>query len=294
MFRKDPAGNITPHWSIDDQQWYQVCYSFLAENQKGPLEREIADMTWDHFDVLACVPGMECYATDHPNHLGHPMTRSESKEWVRKVFLLDQQYDRMVSSENFNDSFSMEYDIGSVKAWPQFGNWPFWPVPLTMLVYHDSLIHSWWELHSYNNGWRGRTSAPRLFEYGGGRPNLMAATDALMGCPPDVFPFGAQYGYVGKGKETFLYKYRFEEPEVQLALRQALPVARLHRRIGKLEMVHFKILSEDGYVQETAFSDGTRVVANFSRDFAGSVPGVDHNVVKGVDCLAPESWQRVE
>ena len=28
----------------------------------------------------------------------------------------------------------MEYDIGSVKAWPQYGPWPFWPVPLTELV----------------------------------------------------------------------------------------------------------------------------------------------------------------
>jgi hypothetical protein len=294
MFRRDPAGEITPHWSIDDQQWYQVCYSFLVDNQKGPLEGEIASMTWDHFDVLACVPGIECYVTDHPNHLGRPMTRTESKEWVRKVFRLDQQYNRIVSSENFNDSFSLEYDLGSVKAWPQYGPWPFWPVPLTMLVYHDSLIHSWWEVHSYNNGWRGRTRGPQMFEYGGGRPRLMAAADALMGCPPDVFPFGAQYGYSGCGKETFLYRYRFEDPEVQIALREALPVARLHRRIGRQELVHFKFLSEDGYLQETAFADGTRIVANFSRDFAGSVAGVDHVVAHGVDRLAPESWQEAK
>jgi hypothetical protein len=118
----------------------------------------------------------------------------------------------------------------------------------------------------------------------------MATLDALMGCPPDVFPFGAQYGYTGRGKETFLYQYRFEDPEVQIALREALPVARLHQRIGKQEMVHFKILSQDGYVQEAAFADGTRVVANFSRDFVGSVPGVDHTVIKGVETLGPESW----
>ena len=173
---------------------------------------------------------------------------------------------------------------------PQYGPWPFWPVPLTMLVYHDSLIHSWWEVHNYNSPYFGRTRSVQHFEYGGGRPRLMAALDALMGCPPDVFPFGAQYGWTGRGRETFLYRYRFEDPEVQLALREALPVAKLHRRIGKQEMVHFKILSEDGSVQETAFADGTRIVANFSRDVIGGKEGIGHVVVDGIDSLMPESW----
>jgi hypothetical protein len=293
MFRKTPEGLNSPHWAIDDQQWYHVCYSFLAENQQKALEQSIPDMTWDHFDVLSCVPAIECYASDHPQHAGRPMSRAESKEWVRRAFRLDQAAGRMVSSENFNDAFSLDYDLGSVKAWPQYGPWPFWPVPLTMLVYHDSLIHSWWEVHSYNNAYFGRTAAPRFFEYGGGRPKLQAALDALLGCPPDVFPFGAQYSYTGRGKETFLYKFRFEDPEVQIALREALPIARLHRRIGKCEMVHFKFLSEDGYVQETAFSDGTHVVANFGRDFAGNAAGVDPSVMKKVGWLGPESWKTI-
>jgi hypothetical protein len=291
MLRLSPAGQVIPHWAIDDQQWYQVCYSFLEAYQQRALREALTDMTWDHFDVLACVPPQECYALDHPGHRGHPLARSQDREWVRRTFRADQAAGRAVSSENFNDAYSLEYDLGSVKAWPQYGPWPFWPVPLTMLVYHDSLIHSWWELHSYNNPWRGRTAAPGFFEYGGGRPRLMATLDALMGCPPDVFPFGAQYGYSGRGKQTMLYRYRFEDPEVQLALREALPVARLHRRVGKQELVHFKILSEDGYVQETAFADGTRVVANFSRDVIGSIPGVDHRVIPEIASLMPESWQ---
>jgi hypothetical protein len=294
MLRKDLFGNPSKHWAIDDQQWYHVCYSFLEDNQRSALERLIPDTTWDHFDVLACMPGIECYALDHSHHSGRPLNRSESKEWVRRAFRLDQQAGRIVSSENFNDAFALEYDLGSVKAWPQYGNWPYWPVPLTSLVYHDSLIHSWWEVHNYNNAWFGRTAGPSFFEYGGGRPRLQAALDALLGCPPDVFPFGAQYGYTGRGKETFLFKYRFEDPEVQAALREALPVARLHRQIGKLEMVHFRFLSEDGYVQETAFSDGTRVVANFSRDMAGNAPGIDPSMLKGVGWLGPESWKVAE
>jgi len=251
----------------------------------------MADMTWDHFDVLGCVPPLECYALDHPGHLGHPMGRTEEREWIRRAFLADHARGLVVSSESFNDAYSRELDIGSVKAWPQYGPWPFWPIPLTMLVYHDSMIHSWWEVHSYNNAGFGRTRGAGHFEYGGGRPKLMAALDALMGCPPDVFPFGAQYGWTGRGVETYLYRTRFEDPEVQIALREALPVARLHRRIGMREMVHFRILSDDGYVQESAFADGTRVVANFSRDVVGGTRGIGHVVVDGVDSLMPESWQ---
>jgi hypothetical protein len=290
MFRRNAGGEVMPHWAIEDQQWYNVCYSFLTDHQEEALDDVVADLTWDHFDVLACVRSMPCYALDHPGHAGRPMTRAEDKDWVRRTFLADQARGLVVSSENFNDDYSLEYDLGSVKAWPQYGPWPFWPVPLTMLVYHDSIIHSWWEVHNYNNPYFGRTRASPRFEYGGGRPRLMAALDALMGCPPDVFPFGAQYGWTGRGNETMLFQYRLEDPEVQLALRAALPVTRLHRRIGKQEMVHFKILSDDGYVQESAFSDGTRVVANFSRDVVGGRAGIGHAAIEGVDSLMPESW----
>ena len=294
MFHRNYEGKIKENWAIDDQQWYNVCYSFIDEHQNHAMATEIEDMTWDHFDVLSCVPPQECYAPNHAQHLGRPMTRTEARGWIRHTFCMDQGKGWAVSSENFNDAYACEYDIGSVKAWPQYGPWPFWPVPLTMLVYHDSVIHSWWEVHNYNSPWFGRTRSAQFFEYGGGRPRLMAALDALMGCPPDVFPFGAQYGWTGKGKQTFLYKYRFEDPEVQIALREALPVAKLNRRIGMLEMVDFEILSEDGYVQATTFSDGTRIIANFSRDVYGGTRGIGHVVLDGVDAIMPESWQVVD
>jgi hypothetical protein len=293
MFRRSSDGMMQENWAIDAQQWYDVCYSFLLEHQNQALESKVSDITWDHFDVLSCVPPKECYALDHINHLGRPMARNESRAWVRRLFHTDRAKGLAVSSENFNDAYACDYDIGSVKAWPQYGPWPFWPIPLTMLVYHDSLIHSWWEVHNYNSPWFGRTRSSRFFEYGGGRPRLMAALDALMGCPPDVFPFGAQYGWTGYGKETFLYRYRFEDPEVQIALREALPVAQLHRRIGMHEMINFEILSDDGYVQATTFANGTRVIANFSRDVVGRTQGIGHVVLDGVAALMPESWQVV-
>jgi hypothetical protein len=295
LLRHGETGERLDGWAIDDQRWHPVCSTWIPDHQQVALKHSLSDLTWDHFDVLACAPVSECYALDHAPHLGRPLTRGEDRAAIRQTFLADQAAGLAVSSENFNDAYSLELDLGSVKAWPQYGPWPFWPVPLTMLVYHDSMIHSWWEVHNYNSPWFGRTAATGpFFEYGGGRPRLMAALDALMGCPPDVFPFGAQYGWTGNGTETFLYRYRFDDPEVQLALRAALPVANLHRRIGEREMVHFRILSEDGYVQESAFSDGTHIVANFSRDIVGPTAGIGHVVRDGIPKLMPESWRVVD
>ena len=61
---------------------------------------------------------------------------------------------------------------------------------------------------------------------------------------------------------------------VQHALQLALPVAQLHRRIGRCELTDFNILSEDGYVQQSEFSDGTRIVANFSNTVKDAGAGI--------------------
>lgn len=278
MYRINRDGSRIFGWQIDDQAWYKVCSAemrrFEAQAVAGPFDH----MTWDHFDVLTCAMLGECYAADHAAHPGRPLSREEDLAWLRQTLSTGKGAggkSRAVSSESFNDLFSLEYDIGSVKAWPQCGPWAFWPVPLTGLVYHDSILHSWWEPHSYNSPYFNRAVGPDLFEYGGGRVDLQAATDALLGCPPDVFPFGAQYGWTGRGYETVVFRFRFEDPIVQYALARALPVAALHRRIGKLEMTDFEFLSEDGWVQRTAFADGTTVVANFGCNLRSDIAGVE-------------------
>jgi len=110
--------------------------------------------------------------------------------------------------------------------------------------------------------------------------------DALYGCPPAVFPFGASYHWTGKGRESVLYRHRFDDPETQFALRLAKEVADLHARIGKLEMTKFEFLTRDGCLQRTTFSNGLQVCANF--DVQGS-PWID-----GVSGMPPESWQIIE
>ena len=71
------------------------------------------------------------------------------------------------------------------------------------------------------------------------------------------------------------------DPKVKEALASALPVANLHRRIGRLDCIAHEVLSADGAVQATVFADGTRVVANYAGE---------PREVKGGKPLAAVSW----
>lgn len=277
-------GETRVSWEIDDFKWHKTCNDRLSEYQEEAIRTGVCkDLTWDHFDVMACACNLECYALDHASHLGRPLDRTEDRELIRQLFITAQAGGlRPISSEGFNDQYSLEYDIGSVLAWPQYEPFDFWPIPMTMLVFHDSMIHTWWEVHGYNDDHFGRDCGK--YHYGGGKPKLMSAMDALYGNPPFVFPFGAQYGWTGNGTETMLYKYRLEDPITRLALERAKDVARLHERIGKLEMIDFSFASPHHKVQKTTFAGGITVYANF-----------DHclHYIPGVGTLEGESWKVV-
>ena len=88
--------------------------------------------------------------------------------------------------------------------------------------------------------------------------------DALMGTPPDIFPFGTMWNLVPHSKQLYFYRYRMEDHCVQEAIACARPVMTLNERVGKLEMVEHRLLTPEGALQETVFADGTRVVANFA------------------------------
>lgn len=263
MYRCTKNGDNRLSWQIDGFKYYNVCTTFMEKFYRKQREERFSEMTWDHFDVVTCATNNECYASNHPAHMNEPLTKSADRAFLRKLLKAAGESGGAVSSESFNDAYSLEYDLGSVKAWAQYDGYIFKPIPLTMLVYHDSIIHSWWEVHSYNSNYFAHDYSP-FYQYGGGGYELQSAMDALYGCPPDVFPFGAQYCWTGNGKETMLYKFRFDDPETQHALKLALPVAKHHEKVGMLEMMDFDFLSDDYNLQRTTFADGTKVYANFS------------------------------
>ena len=288
IFKKGPDGRPIPNWKIDEQRWYLVCTPYQAEHVKSRLAGDMAAMDWLHFDVSATWSGRRCFDTDHELHGNRPMGRVEDMDWVRRLFSDETVGNRAVSSEGFNDYHTGWYDIGSTKMMPP-RTWSAGcvPVPMTMLVFHDSCIHDWWEVHNYNaHPGFGLQDLPHgIGTTGCGAPALKASMDALYGCPPNVFPFGKQYGWVNiETRETYSYLVRLEESGVQEALREALPVSRLHKQIGEHEMVSHEFLSEDRAVQATTFADGTRVVANLSEHDAETAE---------TGQLSSHSWRRL-
>jgi len=279
-YRVNERSERSLFWQMDGLRYFKTCSATFADYQRKANAGHCADLTWDHFDVMATSHNNECHALDHPAHMGRKLSRSEDRKMIREAFTAAQEGNRIISSEGFIDAYSMEYDLGSSKAWPRFGSWEFWPVPLTMLVYHDSMTHTWWEMHNYNYSYFGSDAGTH--QYGSGQPRIMAAMDALYGCAPHVFPFGCQYAWKTSHKETFIYKIRLDDPEVQHALTLAKPVAALHGEIGMQEMTGFEILSENGNLQKTTFADGTVVYANFSVS--------NSQAIEGIGQLCGESW----
>ncbi len=277
-----PDGQPRLGWQIDDVKWYRSCPVRQVVLANAIQDERMRGHTAQHFDVTASREGLEC---GHPDH---PLDRRDDAAWRCKVMETATRRGCVVSSEGFWGYATGSYDIGSVKI-PQPVHPDWYTVPMTSLVYHDSCVHDWWEVDNYNNphhrnqGERDKMDFPLS---GGGWQGLQAAQDALMGAPPNVMPLGAQYAFVGgRMPETELYRYRLDDAEVVEALRHALPVARLHGRVGRLACVGHEVLAEDGSVQATSFADGTRVMANYSSE---------PREVEGVGLLAPVSWQMAE
>jgi hypothetical protein len=262
------AGGFVPNWRIDNFQWYMVCTPYQVDHIKRRLATDMKAMDWLHFDVNASRAGAPCVSTRHALHRNRPLSTRDDLEWTRRLFGADTVGNRIVSSEGFVEHYVPYYEIGSTKVVPHLAdNAPIVPVPMTMLVYHDSCIHDWWEVHNYNDNpafpMKDNPNAPGAT--GAGAPQLKASLDALYGCPPNLFPFGRQYGWTDAQKRvSFSFLVRLEDASVQEAIRAALPVARLHKRIGMCALEAFEFLSEDRTVQTTTFADGTRIVANLS------------------------------
>jgi len=278
--RLTAEGQPAVAWQIDDLTWYNLSGGKRLAWAQKLLDDEHRQLDAVHYDVLCCTSMLEDY---HPDHRADAQADREN----RKAML---QYAAskglLVSSEGFSDRMTAYYDLGSVKFAHALGGDEYCVVPMTMLVYHDSAYHLWWEVDNYNNMehrsqfCRGQTT--RLY-WGGGSPRLQAAMDALMGTPPDIFPFGLQYNFVPHtSPQKYLYRFRLEDPLVREAIECAKPVMTLNARVGPCEMEEHILHTPDGAVQETVFADGTHVIANFA-NVTQEIPGLGS--------LPPESWR---
>jgi hypothetical protein len=277
-----------PNWRIDDFQWYEVCTPYVAAQMEERYRTDMAAMDWIHYDVVAMRPGLTCFNLEHLLHGKRPLDRRRGMEEIRHLLGPQVNGNRVVSSEGFVDRYAMSYDLGSTKLLPRWGQAPHIPIPMTMLVFHDSCIHDWWELHNYNGHGRwGQPDEVGIGLVGAGQPEKKAAMDALYGLPPNIFPFGKQYGWLDvAARKSYSYLVTLDDAEVQRAIRAALPVCQLHRRIGQSELVSFAFASEDFALQTTQFADGTRILANLAdedrqSELCGPLPANSWRVLEG-------------
>jgi hypothetical protein len=289
LYRRHSNGEPVAGWQMDDNTYYRVCSPYQIEPVQKRMATDMAAMDWVHFDVSSNQPTPPCFSREHALHGNKPIGPLDDMKNVRQLLSPQTMGQRIISSEGFSDFYATAYDIGSTKFMPAAGcDGSRVPVPMTMLVLHDSCVHDWWEVENYNlvPGFGTGNMRNGLGRYGSGLPHLKAAIDALMGCPPNVFPFGRMYAWVDKvcGK-TYSFQIRLEDAPVQEALAAALPVAKLHKRTGPCELMSVEFLSDDRLVQRTTFSDGTRVVANLS-DVSKDVPGVGP--------MAGQSWKEMK
>ena len=236
-----PDGTIPRH-----QRWAGGPQSYLCATQTpyyvkrnfSEIEKNGIHLDGAYLDVFTCNEGDEC---DNPEHR---MTRRECYEFRGKCFeyLLSQGI--LPSSEEVSDwavpslvfCHYAPYDFMMKKpGTPKEGI----PVPLYNLVYHDCVIEPWM---------MDKVSAEEDYMLyallNGGAPYLIR--DAAYPNTDGAF-----------------------ENECKLSLKEQIArsrvVSELHKKVAKCEMVYHKLVDGDDQIQETGFSDGTRVRVDFRK-----------------------------
>ena len=248
-----PDGTIPKH-----QRWAGGPQSYLCATQApyyvkrnfSQLKEQGIELDGAYLDVFTCNEGDEC---DNPEHR---MTRRECYEFRGKCFEYLLSHGILPSSEEVSDwavpslvfCHYAPYDFMMKQpGTPKEGI----PVPLYNLVYHDCVIEPWmmdkvseeedYMLYALLNG-----GAPYLI-----RDAAYPNTDGAF------------------------------EDKIKLTLEEQIArskiVSDLHEKVAKCEMLHHEMVDGDYMVQETIFSDGTKVKVDFRKQTYEIVAGSGNN-----------------
>ncbi|MBW7866602.1 MAG: hypothetical protein GX580_03930 [Candidatus Hydrogenedens sp.] len=187
-----------------------------------------------YLDVFAVVP------VEESAQAAHPVTRAECAEYRRDCFDILKARGYVVSSEEPADYLVRTLHLvhhGPYATYPNIGGGgPCGiPVPLFSLVYHDSILLPW------DMGDDGGWGIPK------GDPGRL---HCLLNAGLPYIDTGADEKAVALTKEA----------------------ADLAKRCAFAEMTDHKFLDKSWRKQESAFSDGTRVVVDFDKKTAEIIP----------------------
>lgn len=232
-----PDGSMPEHkrWAGGPQSY--LCASqapFYVKRNFGEIKKQGISLDGAYLDVFTCNEGDECASPRHR------MTRRDCYEYRKRCFdwLISQGIlpsSEEVSDWSMNSLVFCHYAPYSFMLEPPGRKKKGVPVPLFNLVYHDCVIEPWmmerhdkedYMLYALLNG-----GAPYL-RRDGAYPGTDGAYDT---------------GEAAEGMSA-------EEH-----LKRCTAVARLHERVAGCEMVKHSFPERNENVQETEFSDGTRV-----------------------------------
>lgn len=254
-------GKPKVNWVMPDGTFYYLSLKERFNWVQKYLDNQCRTCDGVHFDTLSANWLHEDYG---------PAKTSGRDDYnmIRQILQYACDKGMYTVTEGFCGRLTPWLDQGSTKFQHMGCRDEYYCVPMTMLVYHECAQHIWWEVDNYNNAMHraqgGREWGSRYY-FGGGRPEIQSAIDAIAGTPPDIMPFGLQYTFLPKNEpEIYFYRFRPEEPRLKEVLPYVQSVQKLQARVASLEMTELNILKSDGAVQESIFADGTRVIANFS------------------------------
>lgn len=235
-----PDGTIPEHhrWAGGAQSYLcatQALY-YVKRNFKA-IEEAGIHLDGAYLDVFTCNEGDEC------NHPWHRMTRRDCYDFRNACFEFLLSRNILSSSEEVNDwaipslvfCHYAPYDFMLAEPGsPRHGI----PVPLFNLVYHDCVIEPWmmdkvsekedYMLYALLNG-----GAPYLLR-DAGYLNIDGA-------------FGGT-----------------KQLQLEEAIQRCRVVSALHEKVAKCELLRCDLLTGDGSVQRSTFSDGTQVTIDFA------------------------------
>ena len=236
-----PDGTVPGHrrWAGGPQTY--LCASqapYFVRRNFMELERQGIRLDGAYLDVFTCNEGDECASPEHR------MSRRECYEFRGACFEYLLSRGILTSSEEVSDwavpslvfCHYAPYDFMMRRPGsPKEGI----PVPLYNLVYHDCVIQPWM---------MEKVSEEEDYMFyallNGGAPYLVRD-----GAYPDTD--GSFSGGVALTEAEHLERCR--------------KVAALHKKVAFCRMERHELLEEDGTVQSTLFSDGTRVTVDLKR-----------------------------
>ncbi|MDD7739712.1 MAG: DUF5696 domain-containing protein [Fusicatenibacter sp.] len=235
-----PDGSVPSH-----NRWAGGWQSYLCATQApyyvkrnfSELKKHGIHLDGTYLDVFTCNEGDEC---DSPEHR---MTRRECYEYRSKCFhyLLSQGI--LTSSEEVSD-WAIESLVFCHYAPYEFMMRPAGsqklgiPVPLFNLVYHDCVIEPWMMEHFDDS------DDYMLYALiNGGAPYLIRDA-AYPNCD----------GAFASDKEGDLLEM----------IQRCRIVSEFQEKVAKCELVHHELLTKDGKLQRSCFSNGMSVTADFS------------------------------